>query len=159
MVLFSTQAGKINKILPPTHALLPKIPIFQEKEISSSNVKKLLYLSKENFSYIPGNGTLHFSTQAWKKKKKKRKTTQRKFTILTETETSKKFIIFSQKKAVLIFQKTEVAKKLFIFQETELWYRDYTSVMWMIHMSEENRMKLIDFTMHWTRTTKRENWP
>ena len=73
MVLFSTQAGKINKILPPTHALLPKIPIFQEKEISSSNVKKLLYLSKENFSYIPGNGTLHFSTQAWKKKKKKKK--------------------------------------------------------------------------------------
>ena len=61
-----------------------------------------------------------FQPRLEKKKKKKIKTTQIKFTILKETETSKKFIIFSQKKAVLIFQKTEVAKKLFIFQETEL---------------------------------------
>ena len=138
-----------------------KIPIFQEKEISSSNIKKtLISLKRKLFLHSwKWNPALFNPGLKKKKKKKKKKTTQRKFTLLKETETSKKFIIFSQKKAVLIFQKTEVAKKLFIFQETELWYKDYTSVMWMIHMSEENRMKLIDFTMHWTRTTKRENWP
>ena len=34
----------------------------------------------------------------------------------------KKFLIFSQKKAVLIFQETETPKKFLIFQETELSY-------------------------------------
>ena len=34
----------------------------------------------------------------------------------------KKFFLFSQKKAFLIFRETETTKKLFIFQETELSY-------------------------------------
>ena len=34
----------------------------------------------------------------------------------------KKLLIFSQKKAVLIFQGTEAPKKFLIFQETELFY-------------------------------------
>ena len=34
----------------------------------------------------------------------------------------KKFLIFSQKKAVPIFQETKTLKKFFIFQETELSY-------------------------------------
>ena len=33
----------------------------------------------------------------------------------------KKFLIFSQKKAFLIFWDTETPKKFFIFQETELY--------------------------------------
>ena len=33
-----------------------------------------------------------------------------------------KFLIFSQKKAFLIFRETETPKKFFIFQETELAY-------------------------------------
>ena len=34
----------------------------------------------------------------------------------------KKFIIFSQKKAFIIFRKTEIPKGLLMFQETELSY-------------------------------------
>ena len=34
----------------------------------------------------------------------------------------KKFVIFSQKKAILIFQETETPKNFFIFRETELSY-------------------------------------
>ena len=37
-------------------------------------------------------------------------------------ETPKKCLIFSQKKAFLIFSETEIPKKFFIFQETELSY-------------------------------------
>ena len=36
--------------------------------------------------------------------------------------THKKFLIFSQKKAFLIFQETETPQQFFIFQETELFY-------------------------------------
>ena len=36
-----------------------------------------------------------------------------------ETETQRKFIMFSQKKAVLIFQKKETPKKFLMFKETE----------------------------------------
>ena len=47
-------------------------------ELSSSNIKKMSYFlkrklsyifSKESFSYIPGNGTQHFSAQDRKTKK------------------------------------------------------------------------------------------
>ena len=48
------------------------------------------------------------------------------FLIFREMELSgsniKKFFLFSQKKAFLIFRETETTKKLFIFQETELSY-------------------------------------
>ena len=106
MVLFSAQAGKINKILPPTHTLLPKNPYIQEKEISSSNIKKtVISLKRKLFLHFWKWNPALFNPglKKKKKKKKKKKTTQRKFTILKEKETSKKFIIFSQKKAALIF--------------------------------------------------------
>ena len=69
--------------------------------------KKLLFFSKESFFYILGNGTLHFSVQARKE---------------IEKTTLKKFLIFSQNKAFLIFQETEAPTKKYIFQETELSY-------------------------------------
>ena len=39
--------------------------------------------------------------------------------MLQETETQRKFIMFSQKKAALIFQKKETPKKFLMFKETE----------------------------------------
>ena len=44
------------------------------------------------------------------------------FLIFQETETPKKFLIFSQKKAVLTFTETETLKIFLMFQETELSY-------------------------------------
>ena len=44
----------------------------------------------------------------------------KEFLILKETETPKKFHVFSQKKAVLIFRETETLKKLLIFQKVTL---------------------------------------
>ena len=42
--------------------------------------------------------------------------------MLQETETPKKLLIFSQKKAFLIFRKTETLTKIYLFKETELSY-------------------------------------
>ena len=42
--------------------------------------------------------------------------------IFQETEIPKKFLIFSRKKAFLVFQETETPNKFFIFQETELYH-------------------------------------
>ena len=68
--------------------------------------KKNYIFSKESFSYISGNKTLHFSTQAAKIKKKplenflyfrKRKPKKNShFLIFLETETSKKLLIFQE---------------------------------------------------------------
>ena len=54
---------------------------------------------------------------------KKKDQLSKKF-ILTELSSSniRKFLIFSQKKAFLIFQEIKTPKKFFIFQETELSY-------------------------------------
>ena len=69
---------------------------FQETEAS----KKIPYISGnrnlKKDSYISENGTFQ--------------------------STPKKFLIFSQKKAFLIFPETETSKNFFIFQETELSY-------------------------------------
>ena len=65
--------------------------------------------------------------------KLEKKSTRGKFLILQETETLKKLLICSQKKAFLIILVTETPKKLFIFREmepshilrklySELWY-------------------------------------
>ena len=70
-------------------------------ELSDSKIKKL----------ISGNGTLHFLDQA------RKKITLKKFRIFQETETQKKFLVFSQKKAVLIFRETETSKIFFKFQK------------------------------------------
>ena len=89
-------------------------------ELFSSNIKKfqktetlkkIPYISRNGnpkiASYILGNGTFQY--------------TQRN-SLFQEMEALKKFLIFSQKKAFLIFRETKNPKKLFIFQETELYY-------------------------------------
>ena len=74
--------------------------------------KKILYISghknAEKASSVSGNGTFQ--------------STLRKFLILQQAEVPTKFMIFSQKKAFLIFWKWETLKKFFIFQETKLSY-------------------------------------
>ena len=56
--------------------------------------------------------------------KNKKKSTPKKLPILQKIDLSissvKKFLIFSQKKAVLIFQETETPKKFILFQKTEI---------------------------------------
>ena len=54
-------------------------------------LKHSYIFSKESFSYISGKGTLHFSAQA----RKIKKFTPRKFLILQERETPKKFVALS----------------------------------------------------------------
>ena len=61
-----------------------------------------------------------FSAQA--QKKKKDNPPREMLSKLRETKTLKKYLIFSQKKAFIIFHETETPKKFFIFQETELSY-------------------------------------
>ena len=67
-------------------------------------LKKCNIFSKQSFSYISANETLHLSAQ----RQKIKTSTPRKFLIL---------LIFSQKKAALMFQEKETPKKFFIFQE------------------------------------------
>ena len=43
-----------------------KFIIFLEMELSSPNIEKIIFASKESFSYISRNGTLRFSSQAQK---------------------------------------------------------------------------------------------
>ena len=77
---------------------------FAEIEHSCSNIKKFLIFEETETlktSYISG-GTFSSSKNF----------TLRKFIILQETEAPKKFIIFSQKKAVLIFWETETPPKI-----------------------------------------------
>ena len=79
-------------------------------ELSSSNMKKTstIFLtksffytfSKESFSYIFSNEPLDFSLQAQKFKKNP---PQEKFLIFQEMENQQKFLVFSKKKAFLIF--------------------------------------------------------
>ena len=63
LVHFSAQAQK-KKIRLKKNSLL-----FLEMGLSSSNIQKIYIFSKESFSYISENKTLHFSAQAKKIKK------------------------------------------------------------------------------------------
>ena len=72
---------------------------FLNPSLSSSHRKKKIH--PKNISYISVNGTLDFLSQV----RKIKKSTPRKFLIFQGTETLKRFLIFSQKKAVLIFRK------------------------------------------------------
>ena len=69
--------------------------------------KKNYIFSKESFSYISGNKTLHFSTQAEKILKKPLEN----FLYFRKRKPKKNFPHF------LIFLETETSKKLLIFQE------------------------------------------
>ena len=67
--------------------------------------EKVSYIfSKESFSYISENGTLHFSFNP--SPKNKRKTMLRKFLMFHEMETPKNLLIFFSKEAILMFQET-----------------------------------------------------
>ena len=83
--------------------LSSKIKKIQEIE----TLKKIPYISgngnPKRASYISGNGTFQ--------------STPRKFLIFQPTETSKKFLIFSQKKAVLKFQEMETSKNSLCFRK------------------------------------------
>ena len=70
-------------------------------ELSDSKIKKISYIfSKESFSYNSGNRTLHFSAQA-----RKKYPLQENFLY----SSIKRFLIFSQEKAFLIFQEIELS--------------------------------------------------
>ena len=70
-------------------------------ELSGSNIKKYLIFSwKVLFFYFR----------------------KQNFFMLQETETPNKFLIFSPKKALLIFRKRKPRKKFLVFQETKLSY-------------------------------------
>ena len=95
-----------------------------KKKNNPNKKEKLFYIfSKKKFSYISVNETQHFWAQALKIKK----SIPRKFLILQETETPKKRLIFSLKKAALMFPEMETGTippptstcKFFIFQVTE----------------------------------------
>ena len=115
--LFSPRSKNKKKSAPRKWNFLILI-LKNSLHLGIGNPEKILYIfSKENFSYISGNGTLqNFKLQ------KLKKSAPRKFLTLQETETPRKLLIFSQKKVVLIFREMETPKKLFIFQETELSY-------------------------------------
>ena len=84
-------------------------------------LKNSQVLSKESFSYISRNGTLHSSSQARnirKKRPEKDSLYFMKWNILSLI-----LITFSNRKSrkkFFIFQQTEVLKKLLIFREMEL---------------------------------------
>ena len=100
---FKPKLEKIKQTTPKNNSII-KI-IFQEIELSDSKIKRFLIFSKESFSYISGNGTLHFSAPS---RKNKENLFRKKFLIfqemellgsnikkIQETETPKKFYIFS----------------------------------------------------------------
>ena len=96
-------------------------------ELSCSNIKKFLI-----FSYISGNENSEKNSLYFRKRKPQKasyisgsgtfRPSSKKFLILQGMEAPKKFLIFSRKKAVLIFREKETLKKLFIFQETDFSY-------------------------------------
>ena len=73
-------------------------------ELSNSKIKKfLIFPEMEPCTFQP-------------KLKKIKKSTSTKISYTSGNKNPKKFLIFSQKKAVLIFWQTEPPKKFFIFQ-------------------------------------------
>ena len=126
---FSAQYQKIKKICPKTL-------IFVEMELYRSNIKKTLIfsqkkkplLSKKSFSYISRNGTLLLSAHALRIKK----IYPEKISYALGKGNPENFLLFSQKKAFLMFWKvTFIAqkmkkpthKKLPIFQEMKLQFQ------------------------------------
>ena len=90
--------------------------IFLKKELSSLDIKNLLYfLERKFFLYFRKWNSALFSPSS----KNKRNPPLKKIFILQETKTLEKFLIFSKKDAFLIFRNMETPKKFFIFQETK----------------------------------------
>ena len=88
-----------------------KFLIFHVMELPSSNIKKnLTFLDMKSYTFQP---KLKKQNQKQKQKQTNKQTNKNnpiKFLLLREAETSKK-LIFSPKKAVLIFQETETLEK------------------------------------------------
>ena len=65
-------------------------------KLTSSNIKKISYIfSKESFSFISGNGTLHFSAQALKIKKNP---PRENFSRFKKQKRQKNFLCFLKRK-------------------------------------------------------------
>ena len=120
MELFSSNIKKIllfPEMKPCTFRPQPS-KCFPKKTRS----EKISYiLSKESYSYISGNRTLLFSVQC----REIKKIHPEKISYTSSNENPEKFLVFSQKKAVLMFQevtfRVQKMKKLFIFfQEIKL---------------------------------------
>ena len=88
---------------------------------------KVSYIfSIESFSYISGNGTLHFLSSGLKNKK----IYPEKILYISGNGNflyflKRKFFFYSRNGTFLIFQEMESTKKFFIFQETELFHISY----------------------------------
>ena len=93
---------------------IKKMVIFLKTELSTLNIKNLLYfLERKFFLYFRKWNSALFRPSS----KNKRNPPLRKFFILQETKTPEKFLIFSKKDAFLIFRNMETPKKFFIFQK------------------------------------------
>ena len=93
---FYAQPRKITKHVRPK-----KFVIFQEMEISSSNMEKILYFLKtKHLLYFRKRNPALFSPRLKNKKVHPEKISY----TLQETQTPKKLIIFFQKKAAFIFR-------------------------------------------------------
>ena len=80
-------------------------------KLCSSNIKKFLIFSqKKIFLYIRKEHLAHFTPSSHNEK-----IHPKKISYTSRNRDPENFVIFSQKKAVLIFQKTENPKKFFIF--------------------------------------------
>ena len=99
---FKPKLEKIKQTTPKNNSII-KI-IFQEIELSDSKIKRFLIFSKESFSYISGNGTLHFSAPS---RKNKENLSRKRFLIFQEME-----LLGSNIKKI---QETETPKIFFIF--------------------------------------------
>ena len=89
-------------------------------ELFSSNIEKKSAngnSEKHSLYCISGNGNP--KKASYISENETFQSTTRKFLILQETKTSKKFLIVSQKKTFLIFHETETPKKFFIFEGAE----------------------------------------
>ena len=93
------QAWKIKKIYAEKNSFY-----FRKWNFRAIRLKKNYVSSKENFSYIPRTGTLQFLRA---RSKNKKDWPPKKFLMFQEMELSaskiKTFLIFSQKKPILIF--------------------------------------------------------
>ena len=92
--------------------------ILKKNLISSQKKVVLIFSQKKAFLIFPETERCTFQP----KLKKEKKPPREKFLKLLEAETPETLLIFSKKKAVIMFQEKATPKKFIIFQKTELPY-------------------------------------
>ena len=95
----------------PLKFLPKKFLIFLPKKTHCERFSNIF--SKESFSYIFSNETLHFLPQA----RKIKNIHPRKIFYTSGNKTPKKVLVLSIKKAFLVFQETEIPKKFLYFRK------------------------------------------